>query len=313
MPLRPLQEPLAPQPARAQRDLRLDDVVAGPQRIALRVHERRDPRLLVVVQVAERILRRKRDWDRHRRDLPPPHPGRQEHRRADDRRDHPRPQVRLLQDQQHRHRHHDRGRHQEQRVAHLLPARLVEPGRQRHHQPDLGQLARLQLQPPDLDPALRPLPHMPDPQDQHQQRDRPAIDQPPHPRDQPDVHHGDAQHHHQPEAEADDVLLRVGLRAPPRRRIQRHIADAGQQAQQHNIGPADLPQLGGQPERRLGPDQPAGGDHDRTATRAPGGSVCPAGSRVSTSIMMSRPNGAAAAAPALPCSTTTATAYFGAS
>ena len=46
----------------------------------------------------------------------------------------------------------------------------------------------------------------------------------------------------------------------------------------------------------------------RSASLAPGASVRPAGSRDSTSSMISRAIGAAAPAPALPCSTTTDTA-----
>ena len=61
MALRALQEALAPQPAGAQRDLGLDDVVAGAERVALRIEEGGDPRPLVVVQVAEGELRGERD------------------------------------------------------------------------------------------------------------------------------------------------------------------------------------------------------------------------------------------------------------
>ena len=49
--LRALQEALAPDAARAERDLRLDDVVAGAERIALGVEEGEHPLLLVVVQL----------------------------------------------------------------------------------------------------------------------------------------------------------------------------------------------------------------------------------------------------------------------
>src|SRR3712207_7642910 len=48
-------------PARAQRDLRLDDVVARPERVALRVEEGSDPRPLVVLQVVVDDRRRHHD------------------------------------------------------------------------------------------------------------------------------------------------------------------------------------------------------------------------------------------------------------
>ena len=46
----PVQEALAEQPARAERDLRLQDVIAGAERIALRIEEGEDAVLLVIVQ-----------------------------------------------------------------------------------------------------------------------------------------------------------------------------------------------------------------------------------------------------------------------
>ena len=60
MALRALEEALAEEAARADRDLRLGDVIAGAERIALGIEEDQHPLALVIVEEAERDRRRPR-------------------------------------------------------------------------------------------------------------------------------------------------------------------------------------------------------------------------------------------------------------
>ena len=170
--LRALQEALAPHPARAERDLRLDDVVAGAERVALRVEEGVDARALVVVQVAV--------GDRARRTAPAAPPAANFHQRtpaakntaaADHRGDHRRAEVGLLQDQR-------RPGSAPRSAAGSGTADCPSaPSDARWNQaasastrPIFISSRRLQLQPPEVDPALRALADMAHAQHQHQQR-----------------------------------------------------------------------------------------------------------------------------------------------
>ena len=204
-----------------------------------------------------------RDRRHHQHHLPPPHPGGQEDGKPDQGGDHRRAQIGLLQDQQHGNGGGDGGRDQEQRIAHPLPACLVEPSSQRHHQGDLHQLGRLQLQAANIDPALRPLADMADLQHQHQQGERHAIKRPGQPRENADIHQRQAQHHHQAETKPYRLAGRIGFRRAPSRGIQRRIAHSCQGTEQQDVEPGNLEQLGRQAERRLGADQPPFVDHSR--------------------------------------------------
>ena len=119
--LRALQEALAPHAAGAERDLRLDDVVTGAERVAFGMQEGVDPGALIVMQVAVSDLGRERDRSRHEQELPPPHSRGEEHRGADDARDDGGSKVRLFHDQPDRHQHCEDRRNEEERVADPLP------------------------------------------------------------------------------------------------------------------------------------------------------------------------------------------------
>ncbi len=247
-----------------------------------------------------------RHRQRHQDELPPAHAGGEQHGGTEDRGDHRRAEIGLLHDQRDRHQHRDDRHDQEQRIADPLPRRAVEPRRQRQHQRDLHQFRRLDLQAAQVDPALRALAGMAVAHHQHQQHQRDQITRPGQPRDEADIDQRDADHQHQAGGEAQHMARGVRLRRTARGAEQRDVADAGQRAEQRHIQPVHLPDLGAEIERGLAPQPPF--PHfvaSRWATCAPGSSSRPPGSRCSTSIMMSRAIGAAAAAPALPCSTTT--------
>ena len=82
--LRPVRQALPDEPAGADGDLRLEELVAGPLRIGLRVQEADEPLLLVVLEHVG--PRDGHDSDRHGREHAEPaqaRPGQEEHARKD--------------------------------------------------------------------------------------------------------------------------------------------------------------------------------------------------------------------------------------
>ena len=140
------QKALAEQPARAERDLRLQDVIAGAERVALGIEEGVEPRSSGNRAAATRPA------------APPP-PRRPTtapniHSRTPARKN----MIAPLTQQHHRGAEvgllqHQRGRHDDQQRRHdqiddaaaILGVEAVEIARQRQHQRDLHQLGRLQL------------------------------------------------------------------------------------------------------------------------------------------------------------------------
>jgi hypothetical protein len=155
--LRALQEALAEHAAGAERDLRLDDVVAGAERIALGIEEGQHPLLLVVVQRLPGERRRDRGGDDDRRELPQRTPAAKNRAPPAISSINAGAQVRLA-------KHQRRGSRHQQRAARSgggagrCPRRgtAVEVAGQRQDQGDLHQLRRLQIDDAEIDPALRP-------------------------------------------------------------------------------------------------------------------------------------------------------------
>ncbi len=137
----------------------------------------------------------------------------------------------------------------------------MEPRGQCQHERDLHQFAWLYLQAAQLQPALRAFAHMAHPQHGREQRDRNRVKRPGQPRDQADIHQGDADHQHDADCEPNQVAAGERLSRTPGRRIQRDITDARQRAEQQDIEPADLQQLVRDSERWFGPKQTAVGQH----------------------------------------------------
>src|SRR5689334_5529162 len=151
---------------------------------------------------------------------------------------------------------------------------------------------------------------MPHSRHQHQEPQRESIQRPGHPRYEADVDQRNAQHQHEPEGEAQHMPRGIRFGRAAGRTVERRVADARKRTEQYHVEPAYAPDLAGQAEIRL-PDQATAPNHaaaPRSAVLWPGASLRFAGSRFIARTMMSRAIGAAAAAPALPCSTTTASA-----
>jgi hypothetical protein len=105
--LRALQESATEQAARAQSDLRLDGVVAGPQGIGFRIQEGKHALALIGVQELPADRYGAKPGHQQHGELPHPHAGDEEHGHADHQQHGARAQVRLLE--------HEAGRHQDQR------------------------------------------------------------------------------------------------------------------------------------------------------------------------------------------------------
>ena len=147
--------------------------------------------------------------------------------------------------------HHQRHRHQDQQERQDHPEdardlRRVEPvvvGRQHHHERDLHHLRRLELDRPEVDPALRA--HADEAHDvdgdEQQQRDQVG-----HRRHQPpeaDVDHGDRHHADEPDAEADHLRLGPGLERAAGHREEHQEAGAGHGGQQQDQRPVEREEL----------------------------------------------------------------------
>src|SRR5450756_782765 len=147
---------LAEDAARADRDSGLPDLVARAPRGEVRIEERADPVLLVVLQEEPRPS----DGERPRHDEDgPPAPGEaaEEERREEERQIRERDaEVRLQHDENHRHadgrgQRPDRARAQERAVV------VLEDPRQEQRDRDPRELRRLELEPAaHLDPRFRP-------------------------------------------------------------------------------------------------------------------------------------------------------------
>ena len=220
MALAALQEPLAEQPAGAERDLGLGDVIAGPERVALRIQKGQDPLLLVGAHKlpADRHGS-ERDADQGQ-ELPDPDP-REEERRTGAHQDHQRgPEVGLAHHQHDRHGDHQERRHQVQRIPDLVPGQAMKVPGKRQHQRNLHQLGGLQLERAEVDPPLRAHSDLAHHLDAEQQQEHAGVYQIGAAHPEPYVDHGDRQHDHEADTEPDRLPIGPGRYAAVGRRIQ---------------------------------------------------------------------------------------------
>ena len=139
MPLRALQEALARHPARAQRNLGLDDIVAGAERIAFRIKKGGDARTLIIAQMIIGYWGGDGGGACHQREFPPAHARRPKHSSADHPGDQRRAQIGLLQDQTYWHQYHQCRWDQKQWIAHAFPGCAMKPSRQAKRQHDFHE------------------------------------------------------------------------------------------------------------------------------------------------------------------------------
>ena len=234
----PLHEALAEQPARADGDLGLGDVVAGAQRIAVGIEEGQHP--LALVFVHERPGERQAADRRHRRaeEHPDPHAGHEQQRRAAQQHHHGGAEVGLHHHQPDRRHDHDQRRQGVEEALGLLARQAMVVARQHEDHRHLGDLRRLDLHRPEHQPALRAHADLAGDVDRDQQQHRDDVDRPGE--HQPDL--GMDQRHDQRQAERHAVAH--GMPAGPRleaaagRRIERQHADRGDRRSAPGPGPS---------------------------------------------------------------------------
>src|SRR6266478_5960626 len=149
---------LAEHPARADGDLRLDDVVPRTQRNVLGIQKRQDALALVVVdEMPSRHGGRAQQRYRYQYD-PQLHPGKQHHDEAGGRDQQGGAQVRLLGD--HRRRNGDQQPHHHQILESRRQRALVHIPGAYHRDGEFHDLGRLEAHEADIEPTLRTLPDM---------------------------------------------------------------------------------------------------------------------------------------------------------
>ena len=151
----PCMKPFAGQTAGSDGDPGLDLLVAVTARILLRIEERGDAGLLIILERELPGERRHQDGDeRDHAEQPHAHAGEigdaEEHGNQRD----GGAEVRLPGDEQQRHRREEAADDQVADVAGAAPV-LAEVHRENQRQDDAAELGRLQVERTDLDPALR--------------------------------------------------------------------------------------------------------------------------------------------------------------
>ncbi|PAV70536.1 hypothetical protein WR25_16397 [Diploscapter pachys] len=211
--LRTVEEALAPQPARTDRDLGLADVIAGAEGVTFGIEEDEDAISLIVVQrilegegACDRDSERATDEQAHRNT-------RQEHHRDAAAGDHQRgAEIGLLGDQRGRNADQQAGRPDRAEAPRLAGREHVVEARAGQHDGGLHEFGWLQLD-ADVEPALAAAAYRADQFNQHQRNDDDDIGR--QRRRSPDAfgHVGDRQGHAQQDEEADALRQRPGLAA----------------------------------------------------------------------------------------------------
>ncbi len=156
MALAAVKETLAPDATGPDRDLRLGDVIAGAERVAVGVEEGLDALFLIAVHHAEHDRRSDADRSDWGRKYPPRKPGQEHHGHSAEQHHDAGTEVRLNQDQQRRYAQHRERRPNCAPLADLgCGNELVEAGESEDDR-RLHKLRRLEADRPKVEPSPRP-------------------------------------------------------------------------------------------------------------------------------------------------------------
>ena len=176
LPLRAVHEPLAGEPAGADGHPRLNRLVTRAPRVLLGVEENHDPRFLILLEREVPGNRRQQDGDAERDpDESQPQPGQIRDTETDGNQRRGCAEVGLLRDQQKRHGGKEAGNHQiagRSRATTILAEEHGENQRQGHTR----ELRRLELETPNLDPALRAASAVAADEHEYQHGDQAAVE-----------------------------------------------------------------------------------------------------------------------------------------
>ena len=154
--LRALHPAATEQAGRPNRDLRLQHVIAGAERILSDAEKYVDALALVFMQHAEIGKHRPADGDDRAGGDDAPEQAAQEHHANAGKEDHQRrAEIRLVHNQRDRRNDHQEWRNNPKHRAGLARIELVIIARQRQHDADFHEFGRLQRDRPDLKPARR--------------------------------------------------------------------------------------------------------------------------------------------------------------
>ncbi len=251
MALRAVQEALAEEPARAERDLRLQDVIAGAERIVLGVEKGVDAVALVFPHMAPDQRQRAACRGDDEAEFPQPDAGEEEHRAAAHQQHQRGAEIGLLQHQYRRRQDEERRHDEAQRATDILDRQPVKIARQRQDQRDLHQLRRLQLDEAEIDPALCPHADRAAHLDGDEQGEGDGEDDVGAAQPEADIDQGDTDHQADGNGKAHHLARRPGLHIAIGRRIEHGEAEAGDRREQQQQPPIEAPQLlrEGQPRR----------------------------------------------------------------
>ena len=150
----------AKQTAGAERDFRLQDVVAFAQRIGIRIDKSQQAALLIIVQMVPRKGQHDGRDGRHDYEFPPSNTSYEEHRRACQHQQHCRAKVGLEKNQANRCQGHQNRRDQNKGTTNFVGFQTVEIFSEDQNQGDLHKLRRLDNEKAQIDPSLRAHPDL---------------------------------------------------------------------------------------------------------------------------------------------------------
>jgi hypothetical protein len=148
-----LREADAGDAAGADGDEALDDLVAAPARVGVRVEEGLDP-VPAIRGGHDRLIEQRQAEHGEHREVAQPHPADDQHHHADDQEHERAPEVRLDEDQVREPPEQEEGREEGgQELVHALPLLLQVIGEE-EHRGELGQLRGLEREAPEADPPV---------------------------------------------------------------------------------------------------------------------------------------------------------------
>ena len=193
------QKALAENAARAERDLRLGNLVSRPQHIAVGVQKRHHPRFLVITQLGPHDRHGSTCPDQGQPDIAPWHTGHKQDGQAAKRQRQRGTKIRLLNHKNERHCNHHQRRQISHDIAHTIRLQIVEISGQCQNQGNFGGFGWLKGKATNADPAGDTIAAS-DKEQGHQYTHRGNEQRiGPHPQN-PEIDKG--QHHHDPDTDA---------------------------------------------------------------------------------------------------------------
>ena len=214
---------------------------------------------------------------------------------------HRRAEVRLCHDQRGRHQRHHQRRHDSADGFNTLQGRSVEIFGQRHHQRDLHQFGGLQFDKFQINPAGGTHAGIAGHFNHNQQRQGRKIKRISIAQKQFDVDHRRGKHYRKPQRKTQRMVDRPAVPSAVGGGIKHHHAGHSKQGNQYKIGKVQMTELFPKSKVRIMQSQFIGFIHHLPFSL----------SSFSASRRSFAPIGAATEEPPPPCSTSTATAYFG--